>query len=167
MFVSSQMLNYVTKSQVSQSPMSISFTFVSLKSSSYKVYTYQINLGLDATKPVFGVSEKVRLKPVFSATETSWKIEISLLASLDMILSNKRITKALIRLRGCAGWSAPLLLATHRRQVFSRRGLYQSSGFSSCSVVQTLFTLLKQLLTSEYGQKMLLSETTDRPRALR
>ena len=28
-----------------------------------------------------------------------------------MILSNKRITKALIRLRVCAGWSAPVLFA--------------------------------------------------------
>ena len=28
-------------------------------------------MGLDATKPVFGVSEKARLKPVSSATETS------------------------------------------------------------------------------------------------
>ena len=26
-----------------------------------------------------------------------------------MILSKKRITKALIRLRGCTGWSAPVL----------------------------------------------------------
>ena len=34
-----------------------------------------------------------------------------------MALSNKRITKALIRLRGCAGWSAPLLFANPRRQV--------------------------------------------------
>ena len=39
-----------------------------------------------------------------------------------MILSKKRITKALIRLRECAGWSAPVLFANHRRQVFSRRG---------------------------------------------
>ena len=39
-----------------------------------------------------------------------------------MILFKKRITKALIRLRGCAGWSAPVLFANHRRQVFSRRG---------------------------------------------
>ena len=45
-------------------------------------------------------------------------------ASLDMILSIKRITKALIRLRGCAGWSAPVLFANHRRQVFLRRGPY-------------------------------------------
>ena len=29
-----------------------------------------------------------------------------------MILSNKGITKALIRMQGCAGWAAPLLLAT-------------------------------------------------------
>ena len=77
-------------------------------------------MGLDATKPVLGVSKKARLKPVSSATDTSLKIEILLVASLNMILSNKRITKALIRLRGCAGWSAPLLFATHRRQVFSR-----------------------------------------------
>ena len=39
------------------------------------------------------------------------KIKISLVASLDMILSNKRIAKALIRLRGCAGWSAHVLFA--------------------------------------------------------
>ena len=42
--------------------------------------------------------------------------------SLYMILYNKRITKALIRLRGCAGWSAPLLFADYQRQIFSRRG---------------------------------------------
>ena len=39
-----------------------------------------------------------------------------------MTLSIKRITKALIRLRGCAGWSAPVLFANPGRQVFSRRG---------------------------------------------
>ena len=46
-------------------------------------------LGLDATKPVFRVSEKVGLKPVSLATETSKKIENLLIASLDMILSTK------------------------------------------------------------------------------
>ena len=40
-----------------------------------------------------------------------------LVASLDMILSKKRITKALISLRVRADWSAPLLFANHRRQV--------------------------------------------------
>ena len=47
-----------------------------------------------ATKPVFEVSDKVSHKPVSSATETCQKIEISLVAHLDMILSNKQITKA-------------------------------------------------------------------------
>ena len=46
--------------------------------------------GLDARKHVFGVSDKVRSKPSCSATETSWKIEISLVASLDMIHFQQR-----------------------------------------------------------------------------
>ena len=81
-------------------------------------------MGLDVRKPVFGVPDKARLKPVSSATEARWKIKISLVASLKTILSKKRITKALISLRRCAGWSEPLLFANHRRQVFSRRGPY-------------------------------------------
>ena len=76
------------------------------------------------TKPVFGVSDKVRFKPACSATEISYKIEISVVASLDMIHSKKQITKALISLCGCAGWSAPLLFANLRRQVISRCGPY-------------------------------------------
>ena len=52
------------------------------------------------------------------------EIEISPVASLQIILSKTRIIKALIRLRGCAGWSAPVLFANPRRQVFSRRGPY-------------------------------------------
>ena len=39
-----------------------------------------------------------------------------------MVLSKKPIAKALIRLHGCAGWSAPVLFANPWRQVFSRRG---------------------------------------------
>ena len=69
-------------------------------------------MGLNATKAVFGVSDKERLKLVSLALETAQKIEISPVASLDMVLSIKRITKVLIRLRECAGWSAPLLFAT-------------------------------------------------------
>ena len=41
-----------------------------------------------------------------------------------MILLDKRITKALISLRGCAGWSEPVLLANPQRQVLSRQGPY-------------------------------------------
>ena len=66
-------------------------------------------MGLNETKPVFGVSDKGRLKPVSSATETSERIEILLEASLDMTFSNKRTTMALIGLHGCAGWPASLL----------------------------------------------------------
>ena len=46
--------------------------------------------------------------------ETSWKIKISFEASSDMMLSNRRITKAQIGLRG-------LVLFKSRRQVFSHR----------------------------------------------
>ena len=38
--------------------------------------------------------------------------EKSLVASLDIILSNKGITKALIRLCGCAGWSGAVFSQT-------------------------------------------------------
>ena len=82
------------------------------------------DMGLDATKPVFGVSEKAILKSVSSATATSYKIEISLVASQDRVLTKKRITKALISLRRCAGWSALLLFANPLRQVFLLQGPY-------------------------------------------
>ena len=62
-------------------------------------------------KPVFWVGDQVRLKPVCSADETSYGLEISVIASRGVTLSNQRTRKALIRLRGCAGWSAPLLFA--------------------------------------------------------
>ena len=41
-----------------------------------------------------------------------------------MILLDKQITKVLISLPGCAGWSVPVLLANPRGQVFSRGGPY-------------------------------------------
>ena len=68
-------------------------------------------MGLDATKPVFGVSDKARLKLACSAAETSLIIEIWPIAILDMILPNKRITKELMRLCECAGLSGPRLFA--------------------------------------------------------
>ena len=59
----------------------------------------------------FEVCDHVRLKPACSATEASWSLEIFGLASIDIILFRQRTTKVLIRLRRCAGWSAPLLFA--------------------------------------------------------
>ena len=80
-----------------------------------------IRLSLDTRKPVFGVCDQVRFKPACSATDTSQSLEISAIASRGIILSRQRTTKALIRLRGCAGWSAPLLFAYCIRQIFSWR----------------------------------------------
>ena len=82
------------------------------------------DMGLVTRKPVFGASDKARLKPVSSATETSYmyKLEISLVESLDIIHCYKRVTMALIKLRGCESWSASLLFTNSGRQVFSRRG---------------------------------------------
>ena len=104
----------------------------------------------------------MRPKPVSSATETSKKIGILLVASSDMILYKERMTMALIRLRGCAGWSAPLLFANHRRQVFSHRGPYhllypllvhlkrlcikQCGPRSDCSSGFTLFVCMPKLV---------------------
>ena len=42
-----------------------------------------------------------------------------------MIIYKTRITKALIRLSGCAGWSAPVLFTNPRRQVFSCHGPFK------------------------------------------
>ena len=52
-------------------------------------------------KRVFGICDQVRLKPTCSAPGTSQGIEILDIASIDIILSKQRTTKALIRLRGC------------------------------------------------------------------
>ena len=68
-------------------------------------------MGGDERKPVFWVSYQVIPKKACSSTETSQNSEILLVASFDIVLSNKRMTKALIRLHGCAGWSASLLFA--------------------------------------------------------
>ena len=82
---------------------------------------------------VGGCFDKECFKPVSSAKETSLKIEISPAASLHMILSKNQKKKALIRLRGCAGWSAPVLFTNPRRQGFSRRGPYYSCIYDPCN----------------------------------
>ena len=43
-------------------------------------------LDLVATKPVLGGSDKASFKPVSSATETSYKIEISLILRMEFYL---------------------------------------------------------------------------------
>ena len=60
-----------------------------------------------------GVTDQARHKPACAATE------ISAIESRDIILSKQRITKALIRLCGCAGWSESLLFAYDIRHIFN------------------------------------------------
>ena len=78
-----------------------------------------------------GPQRKKKLPPGFSAKRVPnqspylhrlARKPISPVASVHMILSKRRTTKALIRLRACTGWSAPVLFANPQRQVFSRQG---------------------------------------------
>ena len=71
-----------------------------------------------------GVSNQVRLKLACSATKASMRLESLVTETRDITLSRQRTAKALIRLRGCAGWSAPLLSAYDIRHVFSCPGAY-------------------------------------------
>ena len=50
-----------------------------------QVIKYRNDLGLEMRKPVFGVSDKVKLNPV-SATEIGWYIETLHVASYTIIL---------------------------------------------------------------------------------
>ena len=87
-------------------------------------------IGFDATKPVFGVSDKARLKAV-SLTRN--------FARSKSRLSNERKINALIRMHGCAGWSAPFLFTspedrfTHVKTQFVCIILVPSVNVSSCS----------------------------------
>ena len=72
-------------------------------------------IGLVATKPVFWVSDN--LSPQLQILAN--RLKFHLVANLDMILSSKQITKALISLHGWASLSAPLLLA-NLKDKFSR-----------------------------------------------
>ena len=74
-------------------------------------------------KLVFGVCNQGRLKPAFSATETS-NLEISAIASRGIILSRQRTTKAQIGERGgsvveCRTGARGRGFETYRRRVVS------------------------------------------------
>ena len=58
-------------------------------------------------------------------------LEISAIESRDIILSKQRTTKALIRLHGCAGWTAPLWFAYDIRHIFSWPGSW-ATPFEMC-----------------------------------
>ena len=67
------------------------------------------HLSLVTRKPIFGVCDEGKLKPAYAATEA--RLESSDIETRSIILSRQRTTKVLSSLRGCAGWSAPLLFA--------------------------------------------------------
>ena len=101
-------------------------------------------MGVDATKPVLGVSSgfptERHSNQVPQLLRLAKKLNIGLYqASLYMILSNKQMTKAQIRLYGCAGWSAPLLFTNHRRQIFSHQGPYYPSKYNGTFQILLLF----------------------------
>ena len=76
-----------------------------------KILLQHIRKSLVMTKPVFGVCDQVRHKPACAAIEARKRLKNSDMETRSIILSRQRTTKALVRLRGCAGWSAPLLFA--------------------------------------------------------
>ena len=64
---------------------------------------------------LFGIFNKVIPKPACSTKESSYKTKLLLVGSLDMILSNKGITKALMR-----RLVFTFVVCKPSRQVFSR-----------------------------------------------
>ena len=73
-------------------------------------WTCPVNMSLVRKKPVFGVCNQGRLKLACASTEAWQRLEISSIETIGIILS-RQLTKALIRLGRCAGWSATLLFA--------------------------------------------------------
>ena len=98
------------------------FTLLSFYAIFYTPYCKVVKWASTPQNLSSGFPKKVKFKPACSATETIKKIEISLEASLGMILSNKQITKALISL--CRLQTGLLLccLQTTEDRFFSQRG---------------------------------------------
>ena len=82
-----------------------------LDSQSLRFWFRLVSFSLVTRKPVFGVFDQGRLKKVCAAKEATQRLKISDIETKSIKLSRQRKTKALIRLRGCTGWSAPLLFA--------------------------------------------------------
>ena len=104
-----------------------------------------------------GFSDQVRLEPACSASETSYRLEILDIETRGIIISQQRIIKALIRLRGCAGWSAPLLFAFCKNR-FS----HDVAHVSSYTHAYALFLLLSSPLCAENQHGWLLISAGNR-----
>ena len=79
-------------------------------------------------------------KTAYSATKTSYKIEISHEARLDIKLSNKQTINALLSLRGWAQWYVPLFFAKPRDR-FSpiQAQLLHQAHARECLIIPKLF----------------------------
>ena len=67
----------------------------------------------------------------------AWKLKFHLQQVYIWYFPKSKKKKALIRLRGCAGWSAPVLFTNPWRQGFSRRGPYYSCIYDPCNSERT------------------------------
>ena len=97
-----------------------------------------------------GVSDQVRLKLACSATETSMRLETLVTECRNITLSRQRTTKVLIRLHGCAGWSAPLLFVYdikhflwHSSYVFTDHTSCKNTGWNGCCLSLSLISHLQ------------------------
>ena len=91
------------------------------------------------TKPVLGVFQQSKLKPVSPAKEFSKKIKISHVASLDIKLSKNEQAKTLISLRRQAG--EVLMFANPEAHVIMIAALYR---LCYALVAQRMLTLILQ-----------------------
>ena len=64
------------------------------------------------------------------------------------MLSGERITKAQIRLRGCAGWSVPLLFSQQQSQLFMRSGQFNNHVEIGKWIEQCLHLAFENFLVS-------------------
>ena len=104
------------------------------------------NLATSRENMSSGIFDQVRFKPACSATQTSYNLETLDKASIHIILSKQRTTKVLIRLRGCAGWFAPLLFAYGIRHIFARPGpTFPEANQVPRQWVDRIFQLLTQV----------------------
>ena len=97
-------------------------------------------------KPVFGVSDQVRLIQTCLATETTQNIEIFHAASVgNMLNTRKQIKKVLIRLR-IAGWSVTTMSGFLASSPVLIRGVVVLHFEPTCNYSCDIITLRAELI---------------------
>ena len=90
-------------------------------------------MGFEATNSVFWVSDKARLKPVSSATETSKKTEISLVEAFQKANSKGADQSGRMHRLVCT-----FVVRKPQRQVFSHQGPHNASREGSSLTIMIL-----------------------------